>query len=367
MSTPLASVKFGTPVRYGRPGHRVLGDTWSCAWSDDDQVYCVIDDTAGFDLVLRPSRDRNVAIGSFGNSRPPELEGRIVNGLEACGRSNQLGRDGACWKGNGLLSVDGVLYLSVSRHWYHVKEYDHRQYARDASLLVSRDKGQTWSPMPYLAEPLPQPLFPGQRFATPFFLDVGRDSQAPSPAPHGTDTHIYALSNDGYWNNGNAVHLARVRRERLPQLELKDWEFFCGCRGEGAPPTWLSGKAGLECCYPILSRPYGFGQTGMNWLPAQQRYLLIGWHYPKLSREVWQHQTSVWDFYEAPAPWGPWTRFATRMWETEGYYNPALSSRFIDADGRRLWLLACGDFNTHSKDIEETLYTLFAIPVELGT
>jgi hypothetical protein len=101
---------------------------------DDDRLYVVIDDTPGFDMVLRPSRDRNVAIGTLAGSPSVELRGAIVNGMEAFGRANQLGADGACWKGNGIASIEGVLYLSVSRHWYHVKEYDRRQIARHASL-----------------------------------------------------------------------------------------------------------------------------------------------------------------------------------------------------------------------------------------
>jgi hypothetical protein len=289
----------------------------------------------------------------------------MVNGMEAFGRSNQLGADGACWKGNGLISVNGVLYLSVSRHWYHVKAYDHRQISRDASLVSSADKGKTWSALPHLAEPLPEPLFPGARFAVPWFLDMGRDSRPPEPAPHETDTYIYAVSNDGYWNNGNAVHLGRVRREAIFGLTLADWEFFCGIREGTETPLWRSGKPGLEACQPILSRPFGFGQTGMNYLPGVGRYLLIGWHYPKLDQATWNHQTCTWDFYDAPTPWGPWRRFASKTWDPEGYYNPSIPSKFISADGRRLWILACGDFNTWNRPIEDQLYTLFQFPVEL--
>jgi hypothetical protein len=366
-SSRLVGARFGKPIRYNRPGHSVIGDTWSCAWSDDDEVYTVIDDTAGFDMVLRPSKDRNVAIGSFGKSFPPELAGRMVNGMETCGRSNQLGADGACWKGNGIASVDGALYLSVSRHWYHVKEYDFRQIARDASILKSVNKGKTWSPLPYSAQPLSDPLFPGPRFATPFFLDAGRDSRAPEGSPQGLDEYVYAVSNDGYWNNGNALHLARVRRVDLPKLELKQWQFYCGYRDDPAVPVWRAGKPGLEACYPILSGPYHFGQTGMNYLAPLGRFLLPSWHYPKLAEGSWNHQMSVWELWEAPAPWGPWRRFAGQVWNTEGFYNPSFPSKFIGADGKTLWALAAGDFNTWDKGLDETLYTLHAIPLTLET
>jgi hypothetical protein len=361
----LTAASFGKPVRYHSPGKPFIGDTFACAWGPDGNVYMVIDDTAGFGFEFRPSKDRNVAVASLGTSRPPALEGTNVNGLEAFGRSNQLGADGACWKGNGIASVDGALYLSVSRHWYHVKEYDSRQISRNASILRSTDKGKTWHLSPRNGEPLPDPLFPGPRFCTPFFLDAGRDTIAPAGSPGEIEEHVYAVSTDGYWNNGNALHLARVRRADLAKLELKDWEFFCGTREDGDDPVWRPGKPGLDACFPILSRPYSFGQTGMTYLPALRRFLLIGWRYPKLARDTWNHQTAIWDLYEAPAPWGPWRKFASKTWETEGFYNPAVPTAYLGDDGRTAWVLACGDFNTWDKGPDETMYTLWMIPLTL--
>jgi hypothetical protein len=207
-------------------------------------------------------------------------------------------------------------------------------------------------------EPLPDPLFPGARFATPFFLDVGRDGRPPQPAPHETDAYVYAVSNDGYWDNGNALHLARVRRADLPKLDLASWEFFCGCREAGATPVWRPGKPGLEACYPILSAPFAFGQTGMVYIAPLQRYLLVGWRYPILDRDTWNVRTSVWDFYEAEAPWGPWRLVGSKRWEGEGFYNPGIPARFVSGDGRRLWALTAGNFDTWNAPPETTLYTL---------
>jgi hypothetical protein len=325
-------------------------------------VYSVFDDTAGFGLDLRASGNRNVALCGFGSTRPPELRGDTVNGMEEFGRANQLGRDGACWKGNGMISVDGKLYMSVSRHWYHVKSYDHRQISRDASIIVSDDNGATFRPTPRNAEPLPNPLFRGPNFATPFFLDTGQDGHI-SDLPDATREWVYAVSTDGYWDNGNALHLGRVPRSKLSRLSLEDWEFYCGTRSQGGPPIWSVGQSGLDACYPILSRPFSFGQTGMLYLPALSRYVIIGWHYPKLDREVWNHTMSQWDFYAAEQPWGPWNQFASHRFEKEGYYNPVIPSAYLSQDGLSGWALVCGDFNTHSHPVESTLYTLAMVPV----
>lgn len=364
-SIPVTGISFGEPQRYNRPGRTVNGDTWSCAWADDGRLYTLIDDTAGFGYALRPSRDRNLAIASFGTSEPPDLHGSMVNGMEAFGCANQLGADGACWKGNGLACVDGVLHLSISRHWYHRKEFDHRQIARDASILHSSDHGLTWNRAPWNAQALPDPLFPGARFATPFFCDVGRDGRVADGGPAGLDRWVYAVSTDGYWNNGNALHLARVEHARLGEDALEAWEFFCGRRG--GEPVWRPGKAGLEACFPILEGAFHFGQTGMTWLPELGRFILIGWRYPELSRDSWQHRTAVWDVFESPTPWGPWTCIGSRTWEHEGFYNPCLPTRFLSTDNRSGWLLTCGDFNTAKEPAETTLYSLYALPFELMT
>ena len=357
----LAAVSFGAPVRYNRPDHTVYGDTWACAWAPDGTLYTVMDDTTGFNMGLSPSQGRNVALGSFEDTAPPALAGVNVTGLEAYGRSGQLGADGACWKGNGMISVDGLLYLSVSRHWYHVKEYDSRQYSRDASIVKSDNDGRTFGPEPYLAEPMCAPLFPGPRFATPFFVDFGQDG-AEADAAGGC---VYAVSTDGYWDNGNALHLARTLRSDLPNLSLDTWEFYCGTRRGSTEPIWRPGRPGLDACYPILSEPFGFGQTGMTYIAQTGRFLLIGWNYPLLTRDQMQNKTSVWNVYDSPTPWGPWNHVAAHTWETEGLYNPCLPSKFISPDGCSLWALTCGDFWTGNQSPDETLYTLLQVPVTL--
>jgi hypothetical protein len=43
--------------------------------------------------------------------------------------------------------------------------------------------------------------------------------------PHGADQYVYAVSNDGYWNNGSLMKLGRVGRDRLENLNPADWEF----------------------------------------------------------------------------------------------------------------------------------------------
>ncbi len=48
---------------------------------------------------------------------------------------------------------------------------------------------------------------------------------------------------------------------------------------------------------------------GAVYLYDQQRYFMIGWYYPAGGGKMAGARThTVWDFYESPQPWGPWTR-----------------------------------------------------------
>lgn len=362
-SKKLVSVDFGDYQKYTTgEDRRIIGDTWSTAWSSDNILYSVTDDTDGFNGAYYESRNRNVILGAI-DGLPPNINGRNVNGMDAFGRANQLGSDGGHWKGNGIISVDGILFMSVSRHWYHRPDYDYRQIARDGNIIMSRDQGKTWNDNPQNAEPLPMVLFPGQKFAVPFFLDFGQDGNYPLQSKFESDHYVYALSTDGYWDNGNHIHLARVERNKLVHLKLEHWEFYCGLRQGSQTPIWRNGRSGLDSCYPIISSPYSFGQTGMNYIEEFDRYMLIGWHYPKLEKDVFNVEESVWDFYEAPNPWGPWTKFYTKTWEKEGFYNPGIPSKFVD--GGKMWALTCGNFADWHKHWNETLYTLFMVPFEV--
>jgi hypothetical protein len=101
--------------------------------------------------------------------------------------------------------------------------------------------------------------------------------------------------------------------------------------------------------------------TGVQYIAPLGLYVMPQWHFPLVddlpNPARWQH--CQWDFYQAPAPWGPWTRFFSYMSEPEGFYNPTIPSKFISPDGKRLWLLTCGDFATHA------YYALHVVAIDL--
>jgi hypothetical protein len=329
----------------------VFGDTWSVCEGPDGQLFTAADDTRGFGGVCSSNLAVNILTGA-----PPDLSGVTVNPMKQFGEMCETGPDLGHWKANGITSVDGSLLLSVSRHHYMAPPF-WRQDAFDASIIRSDDGGTTWSEAP---EPA---MFPGRSFATPWFIDYGADV---AQAPHGADDYVYALSTDGYWNNGNSMTLGRVPRERITRLDPADWQFTVGFAADPTPnvedrevgePGW---QDRADRALPVFVAP---GRTGMGtatYVAALDLYVLPQWHFPFLDRpnpKRWQH--GRWEFYSAPAPWGPWTAFFTADFAPEGFYNPVIPPRFISADGRRLWVLTCGDFVTHAH------YALHVAPLDL--
>lgn len=301
------------------------GDVWSCTWADDGTVYTASDDTHG----IGEACDSNLAIHRIAGA-PPAQTVATVNPMADYGHLGQ--RDGQdTWKANGLASIDGALYLSVSQHSGANDYPDNIQRVYDASIVLSRDHGRTWSAKPAAG----QALFPGPRFATPFFVQFGRDYA------DAFDDYVYAVSSSGSWNNGNYMTLARVRRDRIARLDAADWEYLSAIDEQNAP-TWTS---------DYLHRPRAIFQhrgytsmTGIQYVPAVERFLLAQWAYTNLDGPRPWLRTML-ALYEAPRPWGPWRHVHTEPDWGVAYYNPSLPAAWFEEDGRRMWMTMAGNFS----------------------
>ncbi len=145
-------------------------------------------------------------------------------------------------------------------------------------------------------------MFPGSRFATPYFVEYGQDGRA---SVDNADRYVYALSNDGFWDNGNNLILGRVARSKIGNLSATDWQYYQG--GDGMEDSaWMSDMARAKL---VLDAPGKLGMNGAVYVPGLRRYIMIGWYYPAGGGKIKDacHATN-WDFYEAPKPWGPWTK-----------------------------------------------------------
>jgi hypothetical protein len=110
------------------------------------------------------------------------------------GKGGDKGPDGCTWKSSGCTFIDSALYWVVARHEYGETSGDpyRRQPAHNASIIKSLDYGRTWTrpeDVNYQA-----PMFPGQRFATPYFIEFGHEGSGKA----NVGEFVYALSNNGF-------------------------------------------------------------------------------------------------------------------------------------------------------------------------
>jgi hypothetical protein len=351
----IRTAHLGEPVQCPKSA----GDLWTATWADDGDLYVASDDTSAFDAAC----SSNLAISRV-MGVPPHLRGVTINCMKEYGGGSETRReDGGMWKACGLTCVDGVLYLSVSRQLTCPTEPNGKWEGRwspfwiqetwDASIIKSADHGRTWSPAPQLGHA----MFPGRAFSTPFFLQYGKDGQGNKD---GSDQFVYAVSNDGAWNNGNWMILGRVHKDRIGRLERRDWEFIHGYDDKGQP-IWLPR---CDDALYIFRAPGRASMTGIHFIQGLDVYILPQWHYPYLDDDTRRFKHTRFEFYEAPAPWGPWRLVHAQDFEPESWYNPCIPGKFVGSDGKRFWLFVAGDFLGAARPAK-VYYALWMIPVML--
>jgi len=352
----ILSAHLGEPVQCPNSG----GDLWTATWADDGELYVASDDTTAFDGAC----SSNLAVNRLTGEAPPNLRGATVNCMKEYGGGSESRReDGGMWKACGLTCVDGVLYMSVSRHltcptepnrtWEGYYSPFWIQETWDASIVKSDDHGRTWSRMPELG----RAMFPGRAFSTPFFVQYGKDGEG---TKDGADRYVYTVSNDGAWNNGNWMTLGRVRKDRIGRLDGSDWEFVHGF-DERRQPIW---RPRYDYALYIFRAPGRTSMTGIHYIQGLDLYILPQWHYPDLDDPARRFARTRLEFYQSPAPWGPWTRFHQQDFQPQSWYNPCIPGKFVSRDGKKFWLFVAGDFLGAGKPAH-TYYALWMVPVEL--
>ena len=396
--SPIRAVRVGSPTAIADS----VGDTWVTAWGDDGALYSPSNDTRGFHsdaLIFRLLSDLTVdqkrriqsgdvsvwkeltaeqyaklkregplspiAFNRIDGTDPLSMDGVTVNWMheysqqdrgirevvDHFGKKMKVAADARTWKSSGCTFVDRSIYWVIARQQYGEISGDTRlrQTAVGASLIKSTDYGKTWTRS--AEENMAMPMFPGSQFAAPYFVDYGRDR----PPVDGADRFVYAVSNNGFWDNGDRLILGRVRRDRIGLLRSEDWEFFAGFDNSHSP-AWTSLASSAK---PVLQAPGRLGESGVTYLPARGRYMLIGWYYPAGSGKLsGAHAHTIWDFYESPKPWGPWIKIGSRAWSPEGYYCPCICAKFQSAS--RVYVVTAGDYTT------STLYRFTVVPIDIA-
>jgi hypothetical protein len=359
----ITKATLGTATKYSQ----AYGDTFYSTWADDDNIYVTADDTTGWNN----DSDSNFLVMKLTGTAPASLSGTVINKFRTAPndygpqKNKQGHQDGVGWKANGITSVDGVLYLSISRHG--VESFNN-------TIIKSTDHGVTWSGSQQNS--FDNPMFSGTTFPTLSFVEYEKDYKVPNGSggwTYAADTtvgvkqYVYAVSNDGFWTNGNSLILGRVERSKLSSLLASDWSFYKGNGADGLVDANWSSNVSLAT--PILSSTNQVGQVNIQYVKGLDRYIMNEWHYPDpiTDASILTNYTT-WDMYEAPSPWGPWTKYHTRSFTPQGYYNPAVISKSISSDGKNMTLLTSGDyFSFDGSGKPEVLYNMTAIPLTLAT
>jgi len=321
-----------------------LGDTWDPAWADDGRLYYPGNDGSGWNKACSSNLFFNCSSGED----PFNLESQTTNGMPEYDGWAKKREDGCTWKSSGCVSVDGTLYLGVARHAYGTDSGDpfRRQTARRASIIKSTDHGQTW--VRSAEENYHHAMF-DQHFTTPYFIYYGQDGQA--PPVDGADKYIYAISNNGFWCNGDHYILGRAERTQIRQLNPADWSFYHGGDGEDEE-SWTRDASMAR---PIIENPLKCGETGATYIPLLGRYLLVAWYYPR-DPNIYSDESHL-IYYEAPHPWGPWTMVKEDVIRPEGWYCPRVLAKFQSPgetnapDGKKVnaILVTSGDYYEMNK------------------
>jgi hypothetical protein len=365
------------------------GDTWYNTWAADGNIYATSDDGRGFNGRCHS----NIALNEFTGSAPAFLASPYTNCMTSYGTQahQQNYHDGRTWKTDGVISVDGTLYVVVARqvdgHGGYPVGY---QSSDDASIIKSADNGRTWSNGfgttgdPKGAAPPPSPggtgaksMFP-TAFTTPEFINYGKDDNVASTADGG-NRYVYAISNDGWAYDGSYMILGRVLRSQIADLRAADWQFYTGLAGGNGTSgaDWSNQVSGAT---HIISAAHQLSQSSVTYIRGLRRYVLTSFYFP--FNPEWPHSGymayTTWAFYQAPHPWGPWTLFYSRP-AFECYFScdqasaspigltdPALVPKFEAARGLTNIVFTSGDWVDQIRPGDE-LYRLHELPLALTT
>ena len=285
---PIVDVRFNAP--YSQIANSV-GDEWAPTWADDGDLYTGNDDGTSFGGI----RNSSLAFGKLAGDDPHKLKGTSISDMGDYGKPGS-GPDQANWKTMNSYCVDGVLYMFVTRCLYPEQSGDahHRHVFKNSSIIKSTDRGKTWSRPE--AESYAHPMFPGLSFGAPYFVWYGQDGAA---RDDNADKYVYAVSDNGHFEDGDYYILGRVLKKKLPDLNAADWQFFTG--GDGmSDQNWTSE---IDHAKPILQDPLNCSMTGMTYIPALGRYVMVVWHYTTYNLRT--DPRTINDYYEAPETMGP--------------------------------------------------------------
>ena len=341
-STPITGLSLGPISFYDsiNPANQMWGDTYYNCKSNDGTTYVTSDDTTGWveNGNAYPGSQSPILLAKFTSEAP--LAGLTVNSFPGYGvGSRPTGDDNRSEKSSGLFCMNGKIFMAIGRQTNIATGGMGTATAftqGSGQVIWSPDHGVSWNnfqqpatfnPQGEVTEPASAAMFgsaPTNMGSATFVMYCGDDGtlgyQNPCNRHDNGDAYVYLMANDGYWDSGNALYLARVPRAKLASLSAADYQFYRG--GDGRLDSSWGQQANATA---VISNPGKLGEPSVQYVPALNRYLLLTFSYPQgLSAADLHSEHTLWLGYEAPHPWGPWTLINSMEWPTQGYYNPII-------------------------------------------
>lgn len=282
---------------------RALGsDNWPMAWADDGHLYTAFGDGWGFS---RDAGERKLSLGFARVKGDPD--GFV--GEDIPSPTGERTGDGARGeKASGILMVDGVMYL-----W--------ARNAGNATLAWSRDRARTWTWADWKFD---------TSFGCPTFLNFGPDYRG------ARDGYVYTFSPDAddAYRPADRFVLARVPKERV--ADRGAYEFLAGMNG-AAGPVWTGDVARRGA---VLERLGRCSRSAVTYNAPLGCYLWV----MTLSDLKRPGEWSGLAVYQAPEPWGPWSKlYDADPWDVAPGDSAGFPAKWMSADGRTLHLVFAGD------------------------
>jgi hypothetical protein len=213
--------------------------------------------------------------------------------------------------------------------------------------------------------------FPGASFGAPSFVKYGKDYNA---TVDGADKYVYAVSNNGYFANGDYLILGRVLRSAIGNLKDSDWQFYRGCIGaDGTDDANWTSSITDPSVTKLLDNPGNVGMVDVTYIGALQRYIMLDWGWRQRNSGKFERSgTTTLDTYEAPYPWGPWTKVGTvQSLDPEAFYDPHIITKFVKVDPanpKKAYALiaTAGEWDT-SIAPTQPYYKLTLVPMTIST
>jgi hypothetical protein len=362
----IASFEWSSePYKY--PGTGSDMHWWT--WGIDDAVYVLDDDGKNFGGPINYAHVLKVT------GIPPDHKVETVTDFMEIPFRKMMPADKLLSRYvDGIIAVDSQLYVSIYDYDWNLTQtlpyfdsirprmnlYDCYSGVKDSAMLramwfagsysknygiagiiKSADFGKTWTNVPDAKTP----RFLGPKFAGLTFVNFGPGY---SDVPDELYPYVYAMSNDGSWETGDHVFMARVHKDSI--LDRKAWQFLSSV-SEKNIPTWSKKE---DQSFSVFKDPGHVGHPTISYNKALKRYILgiysdVVPHKENPGPEEW----SSWDkaselqLYESEYPWGPWKIFYNeKPWGggKHSCYLPQIPNKWWSKDGLSGTIMFAGDY-----------------------